>query len=139
MSDNLFYKSALASSSKTQSEPIGLSDFKPQGKVDEIVVKQNNTIIELLISLSKRLAETTDKIDSLSLKVEKLQEDKALEALTSKINKISISAPVGHIEPVGPKRPLQSHTFHYNLFGTPDSKGKKVAETKTEATPSETK
>jgi hypothetical protein len=124
--DNLFYKLALENSGRIQPDPIGLSSFKPTGKTDETIIKQNNTIIELLISLSSRLAETSEKLDELSIKVDKLQEDKALEALTSKINQISLSASTGHVEPKRPNKSLQNHTFYYNIFGTPDpNKGKK--------------
>ena len=124
--DNLFYKLALENSGRIQPNPIGLSDFKPTGRTDETIIKQNNTVIELLISLSNRIAETSDKIDQLSIKVDKLQEDRALEALTSRVNQISLSASTGHLEPKRPVRPLQNNTFYYNIFGTPDpNKGKK--------------
>lgn len=138
-SDNLFYKLALENSGKVQSDPIGLSSFKPTAKTDETVIKQNNTIIELLISLSHKIAETSERLDQLSIKIDKLQEDKALEELTSRVNQISIASTTGHLEPKGRKRPLQSHTFHYNIFGSSD-KGKKPEDSQTaQPSASETK
>ncbi|XP_058222120.1 uncharacterized protein LOC131332077 [Rhododendron vialii] len=104
-----------------------VKNFKPTGKTDEVVIKQNNTIIELLISLSHRLADASEKIDQLSTRVDKLQEENALETLTSKINQVSISSSTGHLEPRKSSKSLQNNTFYYNIFGIPDpNKGKKL-------------
>lgn len=54
MNDPL-YQTILKRSEQIQKLPEGLSEHQPQGKTDQVIIKQNNTIILLLLELNTKL------------------------------------------------------------------------------------
>lgn len=50
-----FYLDALKKTKRIQKSPIGFSDHQPSGTSDQILIKQNNIIIQLIIELNKNI------------------------------------------------------------------------------------
>ena len=53
--EDINYSKALEKSRNYRSEPEGLSKYIPSSQTDKILLKQNNTIIELLLDLHKKI------------------------------------------------------------------------------------
>ena len=81
-SANKTYIEAFQASAEHNRKPVGFSEYEPNAISDQILIKQNNVIIELLLKIS-------DKIDTLS---EKLIKGKQVEEFNLKedINKLII-------------------------------------------------
>ena len=79
-SANKTYIEAFQASAEHNRKPVGFSEYEPNAISDQILIKQNNVIIELLLKIS-------DKIDILS---EKLIKGKQIEEFNLKedINKL---------------------------------------------------
>jgi len=49
------YEEALKLTERIQPNPEGLTSYIPQGKADQTIIKQNNTLIILLLEINKKL------------------------------------------------------------------------------------
>lgn len=75
------YKTALEYTKKFQPEPEGFSSFNTTNAADKVIIRQNNIIIRLLLSLH-------DKLDKLN--TEKINLESDLSSLTNKLDNFDL-------------------------------------------------
>ena len=83
------YTKALKFAGSIQPDPQGLSDHQPSSKSDQIIIKQNNTIIVLLIELNKKL----DKITKEKEVIKEQPKNTEIEELINQLKNIEITPP----------------------------------------------
>lgn len=98
------YLKALKFTASIQPEPQGLSDHQPPGKSDQVIIKQNNTIITLLLELNKKLEKLIKEKEV--IKEQPLNSE--IEELITQLKNIEITPPKERPIPV---RKPQKWTF----------------------------
>ena len=81
------YLGALEETKKLLDSPVGFSTYNASSKVDEIIIKQNNTILQLLVQLHNKLEQIDRRIKILD---EEKNSKEKIDELIYKINDLKI-------------------------------------------------
>ena len=81
------YLEALSNTKRLLDPPKGLSTYNATSKSDEVIIKQNNTILQMLLQLFNKLEQIENRIKY--LEEEKIMDNK-IDELIYKINNLKI-------------------------------------------------
>lgn len=82
------YLEALSNTKRLLDPPEGLSSYNATSKSDEVIIKQNNTILQMLLQLFNKLEQIETRIKY--LEEEKIMDNK-IDELIYKINNLKLN------------------------------------------------
>lgn len=114
-SDNIFYQRALKATEEIEEPAIGLSQSTGRAsgisEIGKILIRQNNTLIELCVQLSNQVSQLESRIKS--LEAAKQAETLITPELVTKLEKLTINP---NERPKPPKGVLRVHRNPYKLL-----------------------